>query len=762
MNRKALFASTALSLTLMIASPAKAQEIIDVPAQPLADALVELGTETGLHISAPSAVVDGKVSTAVSGSMTPQTALREMLADTGLKVRTPEANAAVLNFEDIVTQNTADEPFELGTLVLRGERISRTVAETASSVTVVDGERLENETGIRNTRETLRMLPSVFDEVGTNNAPTIRGVDSTGPATGSDAVFGGARPRTSVVVDGRALSSLELAFSEISVWDVEQIEAFNGPQTTTNGTNSIAGAIFLRYRNPEFSNEYAIRFYVGSDDLFGLSLMANQALSDQVAVRFALDGERQDSWREAVAALPFDRLDTMERLNGRLKVLYEPEGMPGLSNLFTLQYSRDQGPQTLRSDPPVENRQSTSDQEPAFSNEFLSGVYELNYDASNGWIISNTFQISESETQREQANTQGDIIRIKGDEIGNETLVNYEGDGIRGVFGLSWLRREEDVSAPFGPLQVSIEGENESFGIFGEAVIDLGDRFELTLGARWQTDDTTRTGDAIPGLGLATPLDFDESFSAFLPRVALAYDVSDTWRVGGLVSTGYNPGGVNAVFGIGYIPYDKETSITYELFTRASFMDDRVRLGANLFYTDIEDYQLRTDVPFMGVDFARIDNAESVRTMGLELTAEAQVTDNLFVDVALGLLDTEIREFSVSSLNVEANELPRAPDVTLSIGAQYEISESVSLGGRVRYIGSYFDTAENISTIGSGDFTVVDLTASWRPRENFEVFAFVNNVFDKDYVVQGGGAGPLDRVSFGDPREIGFGAEIRF
>lgn len=78
-----------------------------------------------------------------------------------------------------------------------------------------------------------------------------------GPATGSGAFIGGARLRGSIVVDGRAPASSEISFAEISVWDVDQTEALNGPQTTTNGTNSLTGAIFVNTCDPVFDVEVA-------------------------------------------------------------------------------------------------------------------------------------------------------------------------------------------------------------------------------------------------------------------------------------------------------------------------------------------------------------------------------------------------------------------------------------------------------------------------------------------------------------------------
>ena len=66
------------------------------------------------------------------------------------------------------------------------------------------------------------------------------------------AFLGGTRPRTTLNIDGRAASHNELVFGAAPLWDVAQVEIFRSPQSTTEGRNSIAGAIYVRTRSPTF------------------------------------------------------------------------------------------------------------------------------------------------------------------------------------------------------------------------------------------------------------------------------------------------------------------------------------------------------------------------------------------------------------------------------------------------------------------------------------------------------------------------------
>ncbi|MDS0926876.1 TonB-dependent receptor, partial [Rhodobacter capsulatus] len=69
--------------------------------------------------------------------------------------------------------------------------------------------------------------------------------------------------------------------------------------------------------------------------------------------------------------------------------------------------------------------------------------------------------------------------------------------------------------------------------------------WRVTGGLRYQRDDVERRGTTS-----FTPevLDYDRSFDAWLPKLALTHDLNDTTSIGAMVSKGYNPGGVTLGF----------------------------------------------------------------------------------------------------------------------------------------------------------------------------------------------------------------------
>jgi hypothetical protein len=66
----------------------EATKRFDIKAQPLSEALMAFGAQTGAIVMASSELTTGKISKPVTGQLTPQEALTRMLQGTGLKFET--------------------------------------------------------------------------------------------------------------------------------------------------------------------------------------------------------------------------------------------------------------------------------------------------------------------------------------------------------------------------------------------------------------------------------------------------------------------------------------------------------------------------------------------------------------------------------------------------------------------------------------------------------------------------------------------------
>ena len=192
--------------------------------------------------------------------------------------------ATALAADQAPDERTADYRAEI---IITGERVRRSVRDTASSVAVARQREIEAGSADR-IDQILAMVPNV--QLGSGSqGPAIRGLDTTGALVALPAFLGGNRPRTTLIVDGRRDTYSEFVFGAAPVWDIDRIEVFRSPQTTTQGQNSIAGAIFVYSNDPTSEPEYRARIIGGNYHTRQLSAVASGPLAPDVAMRVSGD-----------------------------------------------------------------------------------------------------------------------------------------------------------------------------------------------------------------------------------------------------------------------------------------------------------------------------------------------------------------------------------------------------------------------------------------------------------------------------------------
>ena len=182
---------------------------------------------------------------------------------------------------------SAPAPIDDQRIIVTGERVTRSIKDTASSVSVATRREIEAASADR-VDQMLAQIPNV-QLGGGSEGPAIRGQDTTGALQNLPAFLGGNRPRMTLIVDGRRQTYNEFVFGASPLWDIDRMEVFRSPQTTTQGQNSIAGAIFVTSNDPTFEPEARVRGMVGNYHMGELSASASAPLSGDVAFRFAGD-----------------------------------------------------------------------------------------------------------------------------------------------------------------------------------------------------------------------------------------------------------------------------------------------------------------------------------------------------------------------------------------------------------------------------------------------------------------------------------------
>ncbi len=671
------------------------------------------------------------------------------------------ALCAAASASSAFAQNTpdADEATQ-GEIIVTGERVARGVNETSSSVVVETAERLEEQSS-DNINGLISQLPNI--QLGSDDqGPTIRGQDTTGPLLGADAFLGGSRPRSTVQIDGRAVGYNEFIYGLSSLWDVERVEVFRTPQTTTQGRNSIAGAIFIKTFDPSFEPEARVRGLIGNYDTYQLSGMVSAPIvDDQIAARATFDWRRKKTWVQ-LDGPDFDfgydeRADNFT--NGRFKLLIKPASIPDLRLDVVYSHLETESPQAEVIVPPFEDR----------SYDDIGGYWRTNIDAitgtasygsSDALLATVTPSYTHSRVNRLSSPGQGNAL-VQTKEFTVEGIVSAKlSDRLNVLGGVYHLNTDQtefiDLSAFLG--LGNFTDQQQSLGLFGEVTIKPVPRITMTGGLRYQRDRQDRVGT----LDIFA-VDYQRSFDALLPKFALGYEVSDRVNIGLLAQRAFNPGGTTILYETGLQnEFEAETLWNYEAYVRAGLAAG-VQLNGNIFYTDFKNAQRSTTTvttnPLGETVFeVTVGNVPSARSYGAELELAAQVTRTLNVRAGVGLLNTKISETPDPLDPIRGSQFARAPKLSFSAGFDWQPVEGLRLDAQLRSNGRYFSDDANTPSLRIAGSTNVDAKISYE-WNGITASAYVRNAFD-DFALTN-----LYSADFGsanDPRNYGISLEARF
>ncbi|MEM6387091.1 MAG: TonB-dependent receptor [Pseudomonadota bacterium] len=700
---------------------------VDVPAQELPAAIAELGKETGLQISAPASAVEGVVSRSVSGPMEPVAALREMLGGTGLRVLQISDNSVV------VSQNVSDVSFDLGILVL-GELLERDLQETQSSVVVVTGENLD-ERGETSVGQTLDRIPGV----STSQGLVIRGIaDDGGLGSGTTA------STISVTTDGIRLSDYRnFGRSNISTWDVEQVEVFRGSQSTQAGRNALAGAIVVEGAKPKFVPEYRLRFGLldgeGLDDsgpgLQTAFVLNTPIIEDRLAARLSVDLRDTDG-----EGGPNNKTI-------RAGLLYEPTDRLSFGLTHT----------------DIDNADGLQ--------QIQSPRLTVDYAINDALTFTSRTQYTEAQTEFDQF-----IFGRSRDyeTVDQEFRLIYETDRMRAVGGVFYTSIDE-VSLLFStpstpPPLTGVQTEDidtQNYAIYGEVEYDVSPQWTVIAGLRYDVEDVDNTTELNGLVSGVIPItgggSLDTTYDALLPKLGVVYNFEENQSLGLTYQRGYRAGGLSISVPITggtatTFEFDPDFTDTYELAYRSQSSDGTRTLNANLFYTTWTDQQVST---LNSLNLPVIDNVADSDLWGAEIDYSQTVNSNLEVFASAAVVKTEYGSFlDVNGNQIDGNSFSLAPELVGSFGANYTFDNGLSIGGDINYTSSSFSDTANTPALENDDYWVTNVNVNYIFDNGAVLTAYARNLFDEVYTIQRNTVS--DFTIFGKRREYGVFVTMEF
>lgn len=389
------------------------------------------------------------------------------------------------------------------------------------------------------------------------------------------------------------------------------------------------------------------------------------------------------------------------------------------------------------------------------------------------------------------------IAGLYATEIDREVVVAYGADQGLGFLGQPYID-------PMGPNPTDLlfwdEFETSVIAAFGEVSFDFGDSSELSIALRWDQEDRD-VSNKVPnvnasGLNINAQGPINPAFSSnpggiparsrtfdqLQPKVSWRWSATDQANVYASWGVGFRSGGFNSIgsedllnfwFNSGFggagevvqagltirDEYDKEVSSAFELGVKTQLMDNRLRLNAAVFQTDVDDNQF---FEFFAGPFGLlrvVTTIDETTIRGFEADFNFLATEGFSVFGGIGLLDSEI-ERNVNRPLSEGNDVPQAPDRTFNLGAQLDIPFGGDMnfyaradfqhvgemwfhtlqGERTPTIWQAFpnldflgDRSQDFSNTRRDSFNTVDLRLGIE-GENWSATAWGRNITDEEYL----------------------------
>lgn len=619
----------------------------------------------------------------------------------------------------------------LDTLIVTGEKIDKTLQETTSAVTIFRGDDLES-SEVNQANDVATKAPNVIMDSSFSNV-AIRGLSGGGAATGGAALVTGSRPRVATVVDGSTQAWSGYNIAPNSMWDVEQVEVLRGAQSTAQGSSAIGGAVVIKTKDPSFEDEAAVRIglerYDNDNMKHNLAVMSSGALvEDELAYRVTADMTKGEGWiNYEKGDYDMPNLSEAENLYLRGKLLWQPKNIPELSAKLTFNHRQNDGEHTGFVSNTDEGRATrTLDVSSAPVTRVIARVqdskeksFALDVDYELTPSITNSLHLDRMDSDYYADGywqTADYFYRFdqKNTTFENRVIFNDVNSPLTGVLGVYLARKEGDSSA-FQGFNVDTTYTAKTSALYGEGSYAFTEKTQATLGLRIEHEDVEKTG---AFLGGTEDQKTDKTY--YLPKLSVGYKVTDTTTFGASVRKGYSPGGSGIDFDGSVVSFESEEVTSYELSSKSDFGAGTI-LNVSLFYSDYRDYQTPSNT------FA-ILNVDKAHTTGLEIEGTTWLTDNLEVRGSIGLLDSEVDEYTAN----EGNELSSSPQSNLQLGFTQYIGDSFSFGADVTHVSQYYSSLDNDEDFSVGDGTIADVRLQYRVG-NFAIDGYVKNVTDENF-----------------------------
>jgi outer membrane receptor protein involved in Fe transport len=642
-------------------------------------------------------------------------------------------------------------------------RTETRVSDTAASVLVLSSEDL-SATAALTLDDALRQVAgfSLFRRSGSRTAnPTSQGVSLR-------AVGASGASRAVVLDDGIPIND---PFGGWVYWgripreSVGRIEVVRGGASNLYGTDALGGVINILPRETRdltssielsYGNQQTpdLSFYMGGRvGQLGGSISAEAFHTDGYHIIEERDRGRVDTR----AGAEHTTLDiTLERL-------FSDRGRFFLNGLVFGE-SRENGTVLQQNRTHIRQGAIGADLQSRQAGAFVLRAYASTQVFDQDFTAVSADRNSEALTrsQRVPAQQIGFLTQWSRQSGSRQTLLaGLEGREVRGA--------SDELAFVAGNLTSAIGagGRERILGLFGQDTIRITDRWLVTASARldrWRNFDALTTTKPLTSPAPSTVTEFrDRTETAFSPRLSVLHKLTENVS---LLASGYRAfraptlNELYRAFRVGNVLTQANADLKAERLTggeagaSVAGLGRRLNVRGTFFWSELTRPIANVTLSVTPALIIRQrQNLGRTRSRGLELEAEARVSDDIELSGGYLFADATVLEFPANT-GLEGLLIPQVPRHQLTLQARYSNPRRLTAGLQARFVGKQFDDDRNDFELER--YFTLDALVARRLTSGLEVFAAFENIFDERYSI---GRTPVRTI--GPPITARFGLRFR-
>lgn len=287
-----------------------------------------------------------------------------------------------------------------------------------------------------------------------------------------------------------------------------------------------------------------------------------------------------------------------------------------------------------------------------------------------------------------------------------------------------------------GSVRYSVDGKNNTYGVFAQDEIYLRDNLTLYLGGRydyWETEGSdTQTIAPVFSNAYAK-----RSKSAFSPKVSVVYMPQENTSLRASVGSAFKGPSLSQMYS-SFGTYQANPNLNPEKMTSWEIgaehkFTDQTTVRATYYENYLTDLIYTTSI---SSTLSTPKNAGKAEVKGIELEIRKPVLTGVTAFANVTYNDAKITE-NAASLETEGKRMTGTPQTMLNAGI--EARKGAWIGSVTgRYVGDVYTNDKNLDRVNgvyaaTDPYTIWNAKAIYRIKQGLSVSLAVDNIFDREY-----------------------------